>query len=69
MLYDIFGFMNEKDNIDEEVDIESLRNKLLDEAAAMAFTGTPAAILDAAEIECAGADELRKIAKRAGFKI
>ena len=68
MPYDIFGFMKDDDNDDEETDIESLRRKLLDEATAMAFTGTPAAILDIGEIRRADAEELRAIAKRMGIK-
>ena len=70
MPYDIFKSINSDadDNTNEEIDIESLRHRLLEEATAMAFTGTPAAILDAGEIKRAGSDELREIAKRMGIK-
>lgn len=48
-------------------DTESLRRRLLEEAYAMAFSGMPAAILDAGEIERASGEELREIAKRFGI--
>jgi hypothetical protein len=52
----------------DNIDAEELRHKLRDEVCAMAFTGTPAVILDGNEIEHADADELIEIAKRYGLE-
>jgi hypothetical protein len=49
------------------VDTEDLRRRLLNDAYAMAFSGTPAAILDVGEIERAGPRELIAIARRCGM--
>lgn len=47
-------------------DTETLRQKLLDEAYAGAFSGLGAMLLDADEIQNADTDELKEIARRYG---
>lgn len=47
---------------DSDVDVEELRQKLLDEVWAGATSGLPAMILDEDEIRNASAEELRDIA-------
>jgi hypothetical protein len=48
------------------IGVEELRQRLLNDAYAMAFSGLPAAILDAGEIERADPEELLEIARRCG---
>ena len=47
-------------------DEERLRQELLDEICAGAFSGTPVMLLDEDEIREAGSEELRQIARRYG---
>ena len=48
-------------------DMENLRQRLLDEVSAGAFTGLPAMVLEEDEIRQADMAELLEIAKRYGF--
>jgi len=48
-------------------DIETLRQQLLDEVCAGAFSGFDAMILDADRIRRANSDELEEIARQYGF--
>lgn len=48
-------------------DMENLRQRLLDEVSAGAFTGLPAMVLEEDEIRQADMAELLEIAKRHGF--
>ena len=50
------------------MDTEELREKLLDEVYAGAFSGLPAMILDADEIQKADSRELEEISARYGLK-
>lgn len=50
-----------------EADMENLRQRLLDEVSAGAFTGLPAMVLEEDEIRQADMAELLEIAKRYGF--
>ena len=49
-------------------EIETLRQELLDEVYAGAFSGFGAMLLDESEIRNADAEELRDIARRYGLK-
>ncbi len=48
-------------------DEERLRQELLDEICAGAFSGMPAMLLDEDEIKKAGSEELQRIARRYGL--
>ena len=54
-------------DLDDIDDIETLRQQLLNEVYAGAFSGLGAMPLDADEIRRADADELEKIARRYGY--
>ena len=55
------------DDNQDNIDIEALRRKLLDEVYAMTFSGMSAAFLDEDKIKHANTDELIEIARRYGF--
>ena len=60
MMYDQY-------DLDDSDDIETLRQQLLNEVYAGAFSGLGAMLLDVDEICRADADELEKIARRYGY--
>ena len=49
-----------------EIDVEALRSYLLDLCGTAAFTGMGAALVDVADVEHAGGEELLAIALRLG---
>ena len=51
----------------DELEVEQLRKKLLDEVYAGAFAGLPALLLDEGRIQNATAEELEAIAREYGF--
>ena len=59
--------MYDQYDLDDIDDIETLRQQLLNEVYAGAFSGLGAMLLDADEIRRADADELEKIARRYGY--
>ena len=59
--------MYDQYDLDDSDDIETLRQQLLNEVYAGAFSGLGAMLLDADEIRRADADELEKIARRYGY--
>lgn len=52
-----------------KIDIEKLRKDLINEYYAIAFTVSPAALMDISEIENADANKLIQIALNSGFNI
>lgn len=52
-----------------EIDVDALRNYLLDYCGTAAFLGFPAALLDVADVEGASGEELCDMAERLGVDL
>lgn len=52
-----------------QIDIDALRNYLMDYCGSAIFSGFPAAIIDVAEIESADGHELCQIAEQLGVNL
>ena len=53
----------------DNIAMEAIRRKLLDEVYAMTFSGLGAALLDADKIKGASAEELEALAKQYGLTV
>lgn len=52
-----------------EIDVDALRNYLLDYCGTAMFSGFPAAVLDVADVESASGEELCHMAERLGVDL
>ena len=51
------------------IDVDSLRDYLLDYCGSAMMSGFPSAVLDVSDIECASGEELCRIAERLGIDL